>query len=53
VVRTLSAGSLSSFREGVQISGIQTFLLAEDEGPKPDLSQKLLASVVHTLICAD
>jgi hypothetical protein len=37
-------------------------LLAEDEGPKQDLSQKLccfglsqklLASVVHTLTCAD
>jgi hypothetical protein len=53
VVRALSAGRLSSFREGAQISGIQTCLLAEDEGLKQDLSEKLLASVVHTLTCAD
>jgi hypothetical protein len=62
VVRTLSAGKLSSYREGAQISGVQMSLLAEDEGPKQDLSQKLccfglsqklLASVVHTLTCAD
>jgi hypothetical protein len=52
VVRALSAGRLSSFREGAQISVIQTCLLAEDEGPKQDLFQKLLASVVHTLTCA-
>jgi hypothetical protein len=57
VVRALCAGKLSSYREGAQISGVQTSLLAEDEGPKQDLSQKLccfglsqklLASVVHT-----
>ena len=62
MVRALSAGKLSSYREGAQISGVQTSLLAEDEGPKQDLSQKLccfglsqklLASVVHTLTCAD
>jgi hypothetical protein len=62
VVRALSAGKLSSYREGAQISGVQTSLLAKDEGPKQDLSQKLccfglsqklLASVVHTLTCAD
>jgi hypothetical protein len=29
VVRALSAGKLSSFREGAQISGVQTCLLAE------------------------
>ena len=34
VVRALSAGKLSSCREGAQISGIQTCLLAEDEGPE-------------------
>ena len=59
MVRALSAGKLSSYRE---ISGIRTSLLAKDEGPKQDLSQKLccfglsqklLASVVHTLTCAD
>ena len=62
MVRALSAGKLSSYREGAQISGVQTSLLVEDEGPKQDLSQrlfcfglsqKLLASVVHTLTCAD
>jgi hypothetical protein len=29
VVRLLSAGKLSSFREGAQLSGVQTCLLAE------------------------
>jgi hypothetical protein len=62
VVRALSAGKLSSYREGAQISSVRTSLLAEDEGPKHDLSQKLccfglsqklLASVVHTVTCAD
>jgi hypothetical protein len=53
VVRTLSAGKFSSYREGAQKSGIRTCLLAEDEAPKQGLSQKLLASVVHTLTCAD
>jgi hypothetical protein len=53
VVRALSAGRLSSFREGAWISGIQTCLLAEDECPKQDMSQKLLASVVLTLTCAE
>jgi hypothetical protein len=62
VVRALSASKLSSYREGAQISGVWTSLLAEDEGSKQDLSQKLccfglsqklLASVVHTLTCAD
>jgi hypothetical protein len=32
---------LSSCREGAQRSGIQTCLLAEDEGPKQGLSQKM------------
>jgi hypothetical protein len=41
VVRALSAGKLSSYREGAQISGVWTSLLAEDEGPKQELSQKL------------
>jgi hypothetical protein len=40
MVKALSAGRLSSLREGAQISGIQTCLLAEDEGSKQDLSQK-------------
>ena len=62
MVRALSAGKLSSYREGAQISGVWTSLLAEDEGLKQDLSQKLccfglsqklLASVVHILTCTD
>jgi hypothetical protein len=62
VVKAPSGGKLSSYREGAQISGIWTSLLAEDEGPKQGLSQKLccfglsqklLASVVHTLTCAE
>jgi hypothetical protein len=62
VVRALSAGKLSSYMEGAQISGVRTSLLAEDEGPKQDLSpklscfvlsQKLLVSVFHTLTCAE
>jgi hypothetical protein len=62
VFRALSAGKLSSYREGAQISGVRTSFLAEDEGPKQDLSQKLccfglsqklLVSVVHTLTCVD
>jgi hypothetical protein len=53
VVRVLSAHKLSSCREGVLISGVQTCLVAEDEGLNLGLSQKLLAFVLHTLICAD
>jgi hypothetical protein len=53
MVRVLSVGRLSFFREDAQISGIQTCLLAEYEGPKQDLSEKLLASVDCTLTCAD
>jgi hypothetical protein len=62
VVRALSAGKLSSFREGAQISGVRTCLLAEDEFLKQGLSQKLchfglsqkmLASVFHNLTCAE
>lgn len=62
MVRALSAGKLSSYREGAQISGVRSSLLAEDEGLKQDLSQKLccfdlsqklLASVVHTLTYTD
>jgi hypothetical protein len=41
VVRVLSAGKRSSFRGGVQISGVQTCLLAEDECLKQGLSQKM------------
>ena len=62
MVRALSAGKLSSYRESALISGVRTSLLAEDEGPKLDLSrklsffslsQKLLASVFHTLTYAE
>ena len=49
VFRVLSAGKLSSWREGVEISDIRTCLLAEDEGPKQGLSQKLCTlSLVQT-----
>jgi hypothetical protein len=41
VVSALSAGKLSSYREGAQISGVRISLLVEDEGPKQNLSQKL------------
>ena len=55
MVRALSAGKLSSCREGAQISGIQTCLLAEDEGPKQGLSQQLCSfysrhSHLHSLV---
>jgi hypothetical protein len=41
VVSAPYAGKLSSYREGAQISGVRISLLAEDEGPKQNLSQKL------------
>ena len=41
MVRALSAGKVSSCREGAQRSGVQTCLLAEDEGLKQGLSQKM------------
>jgi hypothetical protein len=55
VVRVLSAGKLSSCREGAQISGIRTCLLAEDEGLKQGLSQKLCSfcsrhSHLHSIV---
>ena len=39
--RLFSAGKLCSCMEGAQISGIQTCLLAEDEGLKQGLTQNL------------
>jgi hypothetical protein len=55
VVRVLSAGKLSSCWEGGQISGVQTCLLAEDEGPKQDLSKDMCSfgssySHLHRLV---
>jgi hypothetical protein len=41
VVRVFSARNLSSCGESAQRSGFQTCLLAEDEGPKQGLSQKM------------
>ena len=41
MIRVLSAGKLSSCREGAQISGIWTCKLTEGEIPKEGLSQKL------------
>ena len=55
MVRVLSSGNLSSCREGAQRSGVQTCLLAEDEGPKQGLSQKMgflcsLCAHLHRLV---
>jgi hypothetical protein len=55
VVRVLSAGKLSSCREGAQRSGIQNYLLSEDEGPQKGLSQKMccfcsLCTHLHRLV---
>jgi hypothetical protein len=55
VVRVLSAGKLSSCREGAQISGVLTCLLAEDEGLKQCPSQKLCSfrrwhSHLHSIV---
>jgi hypothetical protein len=50
--RVLSAGKLSSCREGAQISGIWTCLLAEDEGPKQGLSQRICCLCsLHSHLC--
>jgi hypothetical protein len=52
VVRVLSAGKLSSFREGAQIFGIWNSLLAEDEGLIQGLSQKLCPFCsLHSHLC--
>ena len=53
VVRALSAGKLSSPREGAQRSGAQIHLLAEDEGPKGPCPRSSVASVAHALSWAD
>ena len=55
MIRILSAGMLSSCREGAQIAGFWTCLLAEDEGSKQGLSQKLCSfcsrhSPLHSLV---
>jgi hypothetical protein len=49
VVRALSVGKLSSFREGAQIYGIRTCLLAEDESPKQGLLKSTLSPVYTSL----
>ena len=49
VVRALSAGKLSSPREGAQRSGAQIHLLAEDEGPKGPCPRSSVASITHVL----
>jgi hypothetical protein len=53
VVKALSAGKLSSGREGEQKSGSQLCLLAEDEGPKGPCPRSSVASAVHALSCTD
>jgi hypothetical protein len=52
VARVLSAGKHSSCREGAQISGVQTCLLAEDEGLKQGLSQKLCHFCLSQKLCS-
>jgi hypothetical protein len=52
VVRVLSAGKLSSCREGAQISGVRTCLLAVDEGLELRLSQNLcIFCSPHSHLC--
>jgi hypothetical protein len=52
VVRVLSAGKLYSCREGTQISAIWTCFLAEHEGLKQGLSQKLCSFCIpHSYLC--
>jgi hypothetical protein len=58
LVRVLSAGKLSTCREGAEISGLRTCLLAEDEGLKQGLSQKpcsfcSLHSHLHSLVVSE
>ena len=53
VVRSLSAGKLSSFREGAQRPGAQIHLFAEDEGPKWPYPRSSVSSVPHVLSCMD
>jgi hypothetical protein len=55
VVRILSAGKLISCREGAQISGVHTCFLADDEGLKQGLAQKMcclcsLHAHLHSLV---
>ena len=53
MVRALSAGKLSSCREGGQISGIRTCLLAEDEGLTEGVSQNLCSFCSpHSHLCS-
>ena len=51
MIRVLSVGKLSSCREGAQISGVWTCLLAEDEGLKQGLFQKLCCFCLSQKIC--
>ena len=53
VVRALSAGKLSSVREGMQRSGSQLCLLSEDEGLEGPCPRSSVASVAHILSCMD
>jgi hypothetical protein len=52
-VSALPGGQLSSGGEGVQGSGSQLCLLAEDEGPKVPCLRSFVASVPHVLSCVD
>jgi hypothetical protein len=55
VVRVLSVGKLFSCMEDAQIYSVQTYLLADNEGPKQGLSQKIcclcsLQAHLHRLV---
>jgi hypothetical protein len=53
VVRALSAGKLSSGKEGAQRSGSQLCLLAEDEGPRGPCPRISVDSAAFELSCLD
>ena len=52
MVRALSAGEFSSCREGAHVSGVQTCPLAEDEGLKQGLSQKMCHFCLPLKLCS-
>ena len=61
MVRAVSAGKLSSFREGAQISGVWTSSWPKMKGQTGSFPEAVLlwpvteavVSVVHTLTCVD
>jgi hypothetical protein len=51
VIKALSAGKLSSYREGTQRSGAQICFLAEEEGQKVLCPRSSAASEAQALSC--